>query len=408
MITATAPEPVRAPSRPAAPPPKERLVSLDAYRGAIMLLMASSGFGLVQVAQQFPNSSVWKFLGHQVDHVPWTGGVLWDMIQPAFMFMVGVAVPWSIANRRARGESFGKMFGHALWRALALVLLAVFLTSASSKRTDWIFTNVLAQIGLGYAFLFLLAFTKPRTQWLTAFGILFVYWLAFALYPLPPTNFDWKTVGVPENWPHLTGFAAHWDKNFNFAAAFDQWFLNLFPRETPFVFNRGGYETLNFVPSLATMIFGLIAGQLLRSDMEITQKLKRLVIAGVAGIALGMIIELAGLCPIVKRIWTPSWAIYSGGFVTLLLAAFVAVVDWRGWKRWAFPLVVVGLNSITLYCLVQLSGGWIRQNLKTHLGQQIFESFGTTYAPILERTAVLLMFWLIVFWMYRRKIFLRI
>jgi heparan-alpha-glucosaminide N-acetyltransferase len=408
MITATAPEPVRAQSRPATPPPKERLVSLDAYRGAIMLLMASSGFGLVQVAQQFPNSSVWKFLGHQVDHVPWTGGVLWDMIQPAFMFMVGVAVPWSIANRRARGESFGKMFGHALWRALALVLLAVFLTSASSKRTDWIFTNVLAQIGLGYPFLFLLAFTRPRTQWLAAFGILFAYWLAFALYPLPPANFDWKTVGVPENWPHLTGFAAHWDKNFNFAAAFDQWFLNLFPRETPFVFNRGGYQTLNFVPSLATIIFGLIAGQLLRSNLEITQKLKRLVLAGVAGIVVGMIIEVAGLCPIVKRIWTPSWAIYSGGLVTLLLAAFVAVVDWRGWKRWAFPLVVVGMNSITLYCLAQLSGGWVRQNLKTHFGQQIFESFGATYAPIFERTAVLLMFWLIVFWMYRRKIFLRI
>jgi heparan-alpha-glucosaminide N-acetyltransferase len=408
MTTATAPEPVRAQSRPAAPPPKERLVSLDAYRGAIMLLMASSGFGLVQVAQQFPDNAMWKFLGHQVDHVPWMGGVLWDLIQPAFMFMVGVAVPWSIANRRARGESFGKMFGHALWRALALVLLAVFLTSASSKRTEWIFTNVLAQIGLGYPFLFLLAFTKPRTQWLAAFGILFAYWLAFALYPLPPTNFDWKTVGVPENWPHLAGFAAHWDKNFNFAAAFDQWFLNLFPRETPFVFNKGGYETLNFVPSLATMIFGLIAGQLLRSERAITDKLKRLAIAGVAGVAIGLIIEAAGVCPIVKRIWTPSWAIYSGGLVTLLLAAFVAVVDWRGWRRWSFPLVVVGMNSIALYCLAQLSGGWIRQNLKTHFGPQIFESFGTTYAPILERTAVLLVFWLIVFSMYRRKIFLRI
>jgi predicted acyltransferase len=390
------------------PPAKERLVSLDSYRGAIMLLMASSGFGLAQVAREFPDSSVWKFLGFQFDHVAWTGCALWDLIQPAFMFMVGAAVPWSIANRRARGDNFGRMFGHALWRSLALILLAVFLTSASSSRTQWVLTNVLAQIGLGYPFLFLLAFTKLRTQWLAALGILVAYWLAFALYPLPPANFDWKAVGVPENWPHLSGFAAHWDKNFNFAATFDQWFLNLFPREAPFVFNRGGYQTLNFIPSLATMIFGLIAGQLRRSEMAVTATLKRLLIARFAGVVLGMIIEITGLCPIVKRIWTPSWAIYSGGLVTLLLAAFVAIVDWRGWKLWAFPLVVAGVNPITLYCMWQLSAGWIRQNLKTHLGQNIFESLGTTYAPILERVVVLLMFWLILLWMYRRKIFLRI
>jgi heparan-alpha-glucosaminide N-acetyltransferase len=408
VITTAVREPVQVKADVIASPPKERLVSLDAYRGAIMLLMASSGFGLVQVAQQFPESGFWKFLGHQVDHVPWAGCVLWDLIQPAFMFMVGVAVPWSIANRRARGESFGRMFGHALWRALALILLAVFLTSASSRRTEWIFTNVLAQIGLGYPFLFLLAFAKPRTQWITAFGILFAYWLAFALYPLPPANIDWKAVGVPENWRHLTGFAAHWDKSYNFAAAFDQWFLNIFPRETPFVFNKGGYQTLNFIPSLATMILGMLAGQLLRSERPMTGKLNRLLIAGIASVALATIIEATGLCPIVKRIWTPSWAIYSGGLVTLLLAGFVAVIDWQGWKRWAFPLVVAGLNPITLYCLWQLSGGWIRQNLKTHFGQDIFASFGATYTPILERGAVLLMFWLILFWMYRRKIFLRI
>lgn len=393
---------------PSAPAPAERLVSLDAFRGAIMLLMASSGFGIPQVAKHFPESPVWKFLGHHCEHAAWAGCTLWDLIQPAFMFMVGMALPWSVANRRARGQSVGVMFGHALWRALLLVLLAVFLTSAWSKQTDWVFTNVLAQIGLGYPFLFLLAFTKPRTQWLAALGILFAYWLAFALHPLPPPDFDWQAVGVPENWPHFSGFAAHWEKNTNFAATFDLWFLNLFPRASLFTFSPGGYQTLNFVPSLATMIFGLLAGQLLRSQLAISDKLKRLVIAGLTGIVLGKAIELAGLCPIVKPIWTPSWALFSGGLVTLLLAGFVAIIDWRGWKRWAFPLVVAGLNPITLYCLWQLSGGFIRDNLKTHLGQRVFESFGGAYAPTLERISVLLVFWLILLWMYRRKLFLRI
>jgi len=393
------------PSRAGARAP-QRLVSLDAYRGAIMLLMASSGFGIPQIAKNSPDSAVWKFLGHEFDHAAWTGCTLWDLIQPAFMFMVGVALPWSVSNRRARGQGFGKMFTHALWRALLLVLLAVFLTSAWSRHTEWVFTNVLAQIGLGYPFLFLLCFARPRTQWLAAFGLLFAYWLVFALHP---SGFDdWKSVGVPGDWPHLTGFAAHWEKSANPAATFDLWFLNLFPRETPFTFNAGGYQTLNFVPSLATMIFGLIAGRLLRSDMGLAEKLKRLVIAGAAGISVGAALHLAGVCPIVKRIWTPSWALYSGGLVTLLLAGFVAVIEWRGWKRWAFPLVVAGLNPVTLYCLWQLMGGFVRERMRTHLGQHVFESFGTPYSPVVERVGTLLVFWLILFWMYRRKIFLRI
>jgi len=230
----------------------------------------------------------------------------------------------------------------------------------------------------------------------------------FALYPLRPPDFPWASVGVPADWPHLTGFAAHWDKNANAASAFDLWFLNLFPRETPFTHNNGGYQTLNFVPSLATMIFGMLAGRLLRSDLGMSDKLKRLLLAGVLGLVLGQALAIAGLCPVVKRIWTPSWVLFSGGWVTLLLAASVAVVDWRGWKRWAFPLIVAGLNPIALYCLWQLTGGFIRDTLKTHLGPHVFESFGATWAPMAERAAPLLVFWLILLWMYRRRIFLRI
>ena len=385
-----------------------RLVSLDAYRGAIMLMMASGGLGLAQVARHHPDSSLWRFIGHQTAHAQWAGFTLWDIIQPAFMFMVGVALPWSIAKRRARGQSFRSMLAHALWRALVLVLLAVFLSSAWSRQTVWSFNNVLAQIGLGYPIVFLLAFTKPRTQWLAAFGILFIYWLAFAVYPLPAVDFDWASVGVPADWNFLTGFEAHWEKNANLAAAFDRGFLNLFRREEPFVFSRGGYQTLNFVPSIATMIFGLLAGELLRSKLPITRKIKHLVLFGVTGIIVGGAIALMGLCPIVKRIWTPSWAIYSTGWVILILVVFVALVEWRGWKRWTFPFVIVGLNPITLYCMWQLMGSFIRENTKRHIGRNVFEIFGTEYAPVLERAIVLLVLWLVVLWMYRRKIFLRI
>lgn len=391
-----------------APPAAARLASLDAYRGAIMLLMASAGFGLTAVAKAHPENAALQWLGFQTDHVPWRGGSLWDMIQPAFMFMVGVALPWSVANRAARGATFGNMLGHALWRALVLVLLAVFLTSAAGKQTEWIFTNVLAQIGLGYPFLFLLAFTSNRTIWLTVAGILLGYWLAFAWYPVPAVGFDRAVVGVPADWPLLQGFEAHWEKNTNLASDFDQWFLNLFPRAESFVFNKGGYTTLNFVPSLATMIFGLLTGRLLRRDISIDDKLMRIVIAGVAAIALGWTIDAVGLCPLVKRIWTPSWAIYSTGWVLLMLAGFMAVIDRAGYQRWALPLIVVGLNPITMYCLFQLSSGWIKQQTRIHLGEGIFEKLGPEYVPMLERSVVLLVLWLIVYWMYRRKIFVRL
>lgn len=373
-----------------------------------MLLMASSGFGIAKVASRSAPGSVWHTLARQAEHSTWAGCTLWDVIQPAFMFMVGVALPWSIANRRARGQSSGLLFAHALIRSLVLILLAVFLTSAWSDRTVWVFTNVLAQIGLGYPFLFLLAFTKPRTQWVAAFGILVGYWLAFFLYPIPGPDTDWSRIGIPENWYQITGFTWHWQKNVNLASAFDRWFLNLFPRESPFVFNEGGYQTLNFIPSLATMIFGMLAGRLMRSDRPLRAKLTYLVLAGIAGVAVGVLIHVLGYCPIVKRIWTPSWTIFSAGLVTLLLSAFVAVVEGRGWKRWAFPLVVAGMNPIALYVMWQLMSGFVRDNLKRHFGPHVFDTFGATYAPVMERVDILLVFWLILLLMYRRRIFVRI
>jgi predicted acyltransferase len=389
-------------------PQAARLISLDAYRGAVMLLMASGGLGLAQATQHLNPGSPWKWIGQQVEHAEWAGATLWDFIQPAFMFLVGVALPWSIASRMARGQTFGTLLSHALWRSLVLVLLAVFLSSAWSPQTNWVFTNVLAQIGLGYPFMFLLAFTRPRTQWLAAIGILVAYWLAFALHPLPASDFDWKAVGVPDDWPHLAGFAAHWEKNANFAASFDRWFLNLLPRPAPYVFGEGGYQTLNFISSLATMIFGMQAGRLLRGELAPRTKVARLTGNGLAGIALGSFIGAAGLCPLVKRIWSPSWAIFSAGVVAVALAAFYAIIDVRGRRRWCFPLVVVGMNPIALYVLWQLMGGFIKDNVRRHLGRHIFEGLGPDYTTMLERGTVLVVLWLILRWMYRRGFFLRI
>src|SRR5262249_32632847 len=139
---------------------------------------------------------------------------------------------------------------------------------------------------------------------LAAIGvILFLYWLAFALYRAPGEDFDFAAVGVTSAAERLPGFFAHWTKNTNVAAAFDSWLLNHFPPHS-FRFDTGGYQTLNFIPSIATMLFGLMAGELLRSDLPARAKLRWLLAGGASCLVLGFLLNLT-VCPSVKRIWTP-------------------------------------------------------------------------------------------------------
>jgi predicted acyltransferase len=374
-----------------------------------MLFMASEILRIPQVARRFPESGVARLAASLLDHREWVGCAPWDLIQPAFTFMVGVSLPYSLAKRRAGGQSFGRLLGHAVYRALLLNALGIFLRSQARPQTYFTFEDVLNQIGLGYVFLFLLAWTRPAVQWAWAAIILVGYWAVFALYPLPPPGFDTTIVGVPHDWPyHLTGLAAHWDKNTNFANRADQWFLNLFPREHPFVFNGGGYVTLSFIPSLATMILGLLAGELLRSSKGPHEKTRALVGYSVLGIGFGAALNFLGVCPLVKRIWTPSWAIFSAGWAALILAAYYYVIDVRGVRWWTTPLLVVGMNSIAMYVLVHVTADYISGALRIHLGRGVFDLFGGAFAPITTNAATLAILWLMLFWMYRRKIFLRI
>jgi predicted acyltransferase len=394
--------------QPSAP---ERLTSIDAYRGFVMLLMMAEVLRLKRVAQALPESGFWQFLSWHQSHVEWVGASLHDLIQPSFSFLVGVALPFSIASRMARGQSRGTMMLHAAWRALVLILLGVFLRSASRGATNWTFEDTLTQIGLGYFFLFMLGFRSLRDHWIALGVILAGYWAAFAAWPLPGADFNYAGVGVNSEWltlHGLTGFAAHWQKNSNLAWAFDTWFMNLFPREKPFLFNGGGYSTLSFIPTLGTMILGAIAGRVLRSERPAVDRLRWLFAAGGIGLVSGALLGWLGICPVVKRIWTPSWTLYSGGWCFVLLAASYWLIDLAGKRRWAFPLVVVGANSIAAYLLAHGFDGYVSKNLVTHFGLTTFRVFGPAYESLLLGGATLLILWLILWWMYRRKIFLRI
>ena len=394
-------------------PASSRLASLDAYRGFVMLLMMAEVLHLAQVAKGVDANSwvkpLWDFLAWHQAHVPWAGCSLHDLIQPSFSFLVGVALPFSLAARATKGDSFGKMLGHAAWRSLLLILLGVFLRSMNKPQTNWTFEDTLSQIGLGYLPLFLLGYTRERWQWAALVAILVGYWLAFVAYPLPPADFDYTTVGVPADWKyHYEGLAAHWNKNTNLAWAFDHWWLNLFPREKPYLFHPGGYGTLSFIPTLGTMILGLIAGNWLRRDWNATTKIGWLMLTGGVLLALGLAAHETKICPAVKRIWTPSWTLYSGGWCFLLLAGFYTIIDVAGFKSWSYPLRVIGVNSIAAYVLAHGPDQFVLSSLRTHLGPKAFLIFGPAYEPLVAGALVLLTLWLILLWMDRQRFYVKI
>lgn len=451
-------------------PVPERLVSLDAYRGFIMVMLAANGFGIYQLLSQPEDAGTWKIVDREAweklafhfEHPPWGssfvpgtrdatvgspwlhfGVSFWDLIQPAFMFMVGVSMPFSFEKRRERGDPVWKLTCHAALRAIVLILLGVFLYSLNCDRTNWIFPNVLAQIGLGYFFAYLLLDQKLWVQ-LTALAVILVgYWGAFAWYT-PPANYDPQAMGVSAaKGEFYTGFFHHWSKHAHLGTAVDEWLLNLFPRPTEngrmvsdpetnrVLYNGGGYVTLNFVPSIATMLLGILCGQILLIPESHSMRLGILAGAAVTCLVLGVLAG-ATVCPIVKRIWTPSWVLFSGGYVIGMLALFYLLFDALPLKKLAFPLVVVGMNSLAIYLLGQLSRPWIsKQVVSVHfqgliewlLGQigsftgmldrldappaQAGKAMYTAFAPIVDATATFAVMWLFLYWMYRQRFFIK-
>lgn len=387
-----------------------RVASVDVYRGFVMLLMMGEVLSFSKVSEALPDSSFWQLLAFNQSHVEWTGLSLHDLIQPSFTFLVGVVLPFSIAGRKTKGANNRAILLHSIKRSLILVCLGIFLRSIHSRATNFTFEDTLTQIGLGYTFLVVLGFCSRRIQVLALILLLAGYWLVFAIYPLPGEGFDYTATGVTADWQHnLKGFAAHWNKNTNPAWAFDRWFLNLFPREKIFQFNEGGYATLSFVPTLGTMLLGLVAGNILQSAKMPAKKWQSFLIAGFSLMVMGALLHFTGINPIVKRIWTPAWTIFSGGICFLLLTFFYLLIDVWKYQRWSFVLAVIGANSIAAYCIAD--GGilsFIRKSLYIHLGNQYDHLFGTPYAPLVSGAFTLFFVWLTLYWMYKHKVFIKI
>lgn len=358
---------------PPTPPPQKpgagRLASLDAFRGFIMIVLAANGFGWRHLAKN-PDFS---WIAAQFEHVPWTGLVFWDLIQPAFMFMVGVAMPFSVARRQAEGATNSQLLRHVAWRSLMLIVLSNVLMSVSAGRLHFQLINVLSQIAFTYLLSFLLLLLPFRWQVAGAAGILGLHSLLFYLYP---------------------GSTGAFSQADNVGARIDQFFHLKY---------NGFYVTINFLTETGTTLFGVWTGLLLRRHDSHRRRLQVLFGAALTCFAAGY--ALTPLVPMVKRIWTASFTLFSTGWVLLILLAFYYLVDVRGWRRPAFPLIVVGMNSIFIYSISIVLAGWLDRAVAVFTFRWQFIG---TLAPVAQATTVVLVMWYLCYWLYQRKIFFKL
>jgi heparan-alpha-glucosaminide N-acetyltransferase len=359
---------------PAASPAAMRVVSLDAYRGLIMLTLLCGG-----IFHSLTGHPTWGWLAHHNEHVAWEGAVYWDLIQPAFMFMVGVAMPFAFAARAARGDTWGSQARHALRRAAMLVLIGVLLDHIGAERVQIGFMRVLQQIAVGYLVAFLVLGRSLATQAAVVGVILVAYQVLWTANP-------WNGPGGP------------WAQGYeNIGGAFDFWLLGRH--------YTGYYVGMNAIPSSGTIILGVMAGQHVLASRDPRRTSLTLLLAGLAMIALGL--AVSPWAPIIKRIWTPSFTIYSAGWTTLLLAAFYWAIEVQGWRRWTFPLLVVGMNSIAAYVIGNAFGGWFRSATTAWLGL-LAPALGPVWLPVLQRALFALTAWTVLLWLYRRRLFFKV
>jgi predicted acyltransferase len=400
------------------------------------------------------------------------------MIQPSFMFIVGVSMVFSYAIRQTKGQTFLRQFLHAIKRAALLCAIGFFLDSyGDAGGTIMIqFIRVLQQIAIGYVIAFLFVPLGWKVQAVTALLLLIGHSAAYMTYepaqnPTDPyferavakirekdekraaamvqqhVKFLGEVASVNPRWQPVDNFGRHLDIRIREAVE------RVVPRNSsgqPAVeydqimpLSRGYYNTFNAISSAATILFGVLVGELLRSSLSAMRKFNVLVVAGVIGIVVGLALSGGGgwfslgyepIVPLVKKIWTASFAIFSGGIACLALALFYAVIDMAGWKAWSFPFVVVGMNSIAMYVF----SGTLKQNFRLvanmvvptapregDVGLRLCDLIPTVdlstwqwhfgldaqhwlLTPFVGSSIIMLCFWLCTYWMYRNKVFLKV
>ena len=318
-------------------------------------------------------------IAEQFHHHPWNGLRFWDLIQPYFMFIVGVAIPFSVANRKRRGQTQSQLTKHAVRRSFLLLFFGWALYCIGPGKIEWRFQNVLAQLAVTYIIAFLLMNKPAKWQLIVSFLLLAVTEVIYRTFP-------------------VEGFNHPFVANENFGTWLD---LQYGGADL-----RGHWVSFNAIPTTAHTIWGVLAGQLLMSKRSANQKLKILLIAGVIGVVVGY--ALNPVTPIIKRISTSSFVIVSGGWALLTLAFSYWLIDMRKRQKWSLFFRVVGLNPLFIYLFAHVGGADFLETIVHPFTYALFGWMGTLTASILTSSIVLFMLWYICYWMDRKNIYIRI
>jgi len=362
-------------------PPSQRIVSVDALRGFDMFWIAGGGPLVMAFCKLFRNPLP-PWLDRQFDHVVWEGFVGWDLIMPLFLFIVGVAMPFSVGKRVERGDSRGSIYRKVVYRVVVLWILGMIAQGhllAFDSHNLQFYSNTLQSIAAGYLIASIALVELPiRGQAGLCGALLVVYWALMRFVPVPGYG---AGVLTPDG---------------NLAMYIDKALLGRFQDGTPYTW------ILSSLGFGATVLMGVLAGHLLRSKLAGTRKALLLAGAGVACLLAGWLWSFD--FPIIKHIWTSSMVLWSGGWCLLLLALFYWLIDVLGYRRWAFPFIVIGMNAIVAYMapdlinFMQISHT-VFAGLARHLG--MFGDFLLAFGAI----GIL---WVGLYYMYRKQTFVRI
>lgn len=362
------------------PEVSERLFSLDFFRGITMFLLIAEFTRLFStITEGADPGSLLHAIGLQFHHVAWNGLRFWDLIQPYFMFIVGVAIPYAVANRRKKGQGTSEITRHVLKRALILLLLGWGISCIGSGKIIFHFQNVLSQLSVTYLVAYLIMHKSTRTQLLVSIILIAATEIIYRTFP-------------------VEGFNHPFTPNENFGT----WLDTLYGGEDL----RGHWVSFNAIPTTAHTIWGVLAGQLLKSDKPAMQKLKTLIIAGLIGLALGY--AFSPITPIIKRICTSTFIFASGGWALLTLALSYWLIDVKKRQKWTWFFNIVGMNSLFIYLFAHVGGGNFIRHIIDPFSQAIFGFTGEFGTLVITNFLVLMGLWYICYWFYKNRVFVKI
>lgn len=358
----------------------ERILSIDFFRGITMFLLIgefSELFG--KLNDPYFDGTIVSFIGTQLEHHPWNGLRFWDLIQPFFMFIVGVAMPFSFTKRWNKGDSWGETFQHTLRRSFWLLFLGWALYCIGSGKIGFRMTNVLAQLSVTYLIAFLMMRKAVKWQLVVSFGIIL---LSYLLYQF------WS----------VEGYNQPFEPDHNFGAWFDLTVLGQL--------NGGHWVAINAIPTTAHTMWGVIAGMILMKDWTPMRKVKTLLVAGIIGVVIGFAMD--PWIPIIKRICTASFVIASGGWALIALSISYYLIDVVKFRRGTLFFAIVGMNPLFIYLFAHLGGNELIHSIYKPFVPLFFSWGGALTIDIVISSLVWFSLWYICYFLYKRKIFIRV